>query len=583
MQQNDIKAYIIPSIDAHQSEYLPELWQRRAWISGFDGSAGDVVLTMEKGGLWTDGRYYVQANTQLPGSGIDLFKASDVGTPSIADFLNSELKSGEKVGIDPKLMPYNQMIKLQKELEQNGQVLTFISQNLVDAAWEDQPEMPDAPIAVHPVKYAGETVSQKLDRIRTTFTAKGCGAHVFSMLDAVAWTFNLRGKDVPFNPMFIAYAIITSKKAMLFTGLNKVSDAVREALGAEVEILPYSAFEEALKTLAKEQEMVWVDPDTTSYWILSTLEQETALYKAMSPVIKFKAIKNEKELDGYRAAHIRDGVAMVNFLYWLENAVPKGGVTELSVVKRLDQFRAEQDMYQGQSFGTISSYKIHGAIIHYSVTEESDIPLEAEGIYLIDSGGQYLDGTTDITRTVALSDVGDTEKEHFTRVLMGHINLDQTSFPKGTHGPALDTITRLPLWEMGLNFNHGTGHGVGAYLGVHEGPQAMNPNRGHGVPLEPGMILSNEPGFYKDGEYGIRIENLVNIVVDEARSQSGFEFYKFENATFCPIDLRLVKKSIMTEKQLQWLNDYHAQVWEKLSPLVEGDVKAWLKNATRAI
>jgi len=350
-----------------------------------------------------------------------------------------------------------------------------------------------------------------------------------------------------------------------------------------VDIYDYSEFDFHLTQLADKGEVVWIDGATTNYWIVSTLEEKCKLVNSMSPVIKFKAIKNEAELEGFRTCHIRDGVAMVNFLHWLEGSVPAGGITEMSAAEKLGDFRKQQDMFQGPSFGTISSYKVHGAIIHYSVTKESDIPLQPTGVYLIDSGGQYLDGTTDITRTVTLGDTTQSEKENFTRVLMGHINLNLTSFPKGTTGPALDTITRLALWEAGLNFNHGTGHGVGAYLGVHEGPQSINPNRGFTVPLEIGMICSNEPGYYKDGEYGMRIENLINVIRDDEKSNSELEFYTFANATLCPIDTRLVEKSLMTEKQINWLNKYHQEVWQKLSPFVEGDVKEWLQDATREI
>ncbi len=583
MQQQNIMAYIIPSIDAHQSEYVPELWQRRPWISGFTGSAGDVAITKDKGGLWTDGRYYVQAAQQLAGSGIDLFKASEKDTPGIATFLSGELEAGDKVGVDPTTFSFDQMQSLKKDLEQAGLQVVFTEENLVDSVWDDQPGLPDVPVKVHTLKFAGETVESKLERIRAEMAKNGSKAHVITMLDAIAWTFNLRGKDVDYNPVFIAYAIITENTAKLFTKLSRVPDEVRRFLGSTVEIIDYPEFENHLKQLADSRVKVWIDGATTNYWIVSTLAEKCPLVNSMSPVIKFKAIKNEAELEGFKACHVRDGVAMVKFLHWLEGAVPAGGVTEMSAADKLEAFRRELDMFQGLSFSTISSYKIHGAIIHYSVTEESDIPLSPTGVYLIDSGGQYLDGTTDITRAVTLGDVTAEEKDHFTRVLMGHINLNLTSFPKGTTGPALDTITRVVLWDAGLNFNHGTGHGVGAYLGVHEGPQSINPTRGFTVPLEIGMICSNEPGYYKDGEYGIRIENLVNVIRDKQKSGNDFEFYTFDYATLCPIDTRLVEKSLMSEKQIDWLNNYHQNVWEKLSPFVEGGVKEWLKQATQKI
>ena len=583
MRQENINAYIIPSTDAHQNEYLPALWQRRPWISGFSGSAGDVAVTLNKGGLWTDGRYYAQATEQLAGSGIDLFKASEKDTATIPVFLRDELKQGDKVGVDPKTFSFDEMQSLKKDLSQAGLELYFTEKNLLDSVWGDQPALPDAPIKVHTLKFAGESVESKLGRIRSEMKKNGSKAHVITMLDAIAWTFNLRGKDVDFNPLFVAYAIITPDSAKIFTKLSRVPEEVIKFLGNNVQLLDYPEFDHHLMRLAERADKVWIDGTTANYRIVATLEEKCSLVNSMSPVTKFKAVKNEAELDGFRSCHVRDGVAMVKFLHWLEGAVTAGGVTEMSAADKLEDFRKEQDMYQGQSFRTISSYKIHGAIIHYSVSEESDIPLAPTGVYLIDSGGQYLDGTTDITRTVTLGDTTVSEKEHFTRVLLGHINLILTTFPKGTTGSALDTISRLALWEVGLNFNHGTGHGVGAYLSVHEGPQSINPTKGFTAPLEIGMICSIEPGYYKEGEYGIRIENLVNVIRDDEKSNSEFEFYKFENATLCPIDTRLVEKSLMGEKQVNWLNSYHRDVWEKLSPFVEGDVKGWLRKATDEI
>ncbi len=582
MEQQNIAAYLIPSTDAHQSEYLPAIWQRRAWISNFDGSAGDVVITNDKCGLWTDGRYYAQAEEQLLDSGIDLYKTGEKTTRTISGFLAEYVDEGQAVGMDPKTFSAHQMLALKKDLDQAGLTIKLIEENLVDSIWEDQPQLPETPIHVHTLKFAGETVEDKLQRLRAAMELKGCDIHIITMLDAIAWLFNLRGKDVEFNPVFIAYAIVSKHGAQLFTKEEKITDEVRQHLGRSVEIHDYSLFKQRLAEWNKENIKVWLDGAATNYWIVSAL-QKCVIFDALSPVISFKAVKNSAELKGFFDCHVRDGVAMVKYLHWLEKAVIKGGVTEKSSAEKLESFRKEQDMYQGQSFRTISSYKIHGAIVHYSVSAESDIPLEARGIYLIDSGGQYLDGTTDITRTVALGSLTDQERENFTRVLMGHINLLLTSFPSGTTGPALDTISRLPLWQAGLNFNHGTGHGVGSYLGVHEGPQSINPAKAHTVPLEMGMICSIEPGYYKDKKYGIRIENLVTVVRDFEKSSAEFEFYKFENATFCPIDTRLIEKSIMSEDHIKWLNMYHKMVWEKLSPHLGSEAKQWLEDATQEI
>ncbi len=582
MKENELHAWLTPGTDAHQSEYVPALWQRRAWISGFTGSAGDVLITLDSGGLWTDGRYFVQAEQQLAGSGIRLMKMGRSDTPDMVDFLAQRLEEGQSVGIDPRTMSHRQALSFKQKVEQRGLKVRFMEDNLVDSIWDDQPELPDAPIRVHPLEFAGESVQDKLSRLRETMTKHKAEAHIITMLDAIAWLFNLRGSDVDFNPVFIAYAIVTMDKATLFIRPDKATTAVKEHLNGLVDIAPYNRFGSALEALAATGRRIWIDGDTTNHWIVRHF-RENPLVDAPCPVILFKAIKNQAELKGYKACHKRDGVAMVRFLHWLDNAVKEGGITEISAQEKLESFRRELDMYVGPSFATISSYKIHGAIIHYSATPESDIPLEPESIYLIDSGGQFLDGTTDITRTVALGPPSDEEKERFTAVLKGHIDLMLTSFVEGTTGSALDVIARRPLWELGLNYNHGTGHGVGAHLGVHEGPQSINPSKGFGVPLREGMLLSNEPGYYKDGAYGIRIENLVNVIKDEQRSSEDCAFYTFDYATLCPIDLRCVNKNMMEQKHIDWLNAYHQKVWETLSPHVEGAVKEWLRNATRNI
>jgi Xaa-Pro aminopeptidase len=582
MENQKISAYIIPGTDAHQSEYLPDLWKRREYISGFTGSAGDVVVTEKSAGLWTDGRYYAQASQQLTGSGIDLYRASEKETPNIPQFLVQNLKEGDVVGIDPTTFSYDQLILLKKDLGQNGLKISLSEDNLVDSIWTDQPSLPGFPIKVHSLRFAGESVESKLQRLREAMHNSGSNVHILSALDAIAWLFNLRGNDVNYNPVFISYAIITLQEARLFAIKDKYTDEIHQHLAQNVLLYDYHDFKEELDKINTNSNKVWFDGSSVNYWIANRLDK-CSLYNAPSPVIKFKAIKNETELKGFRECHVRDGVAMVNFLYWLEQKVPLGKVTEKSAAEKVAFFRSQQEMFQGPSFATISSYKIHGGIIHYTVTDESDIPLQPEGIYLIDSGGQYSDGTTDITRTISLGEPNSGQIDNFTRVLMGHINLCMVSFPKGSTGPALDTITRLPLWEAGKNFNHGTGHGVGSYLCVHEGPQSINPTKSFSVALEPGMICSNEPGFYKDGEYGMRIENLITVVRDDNRSDKGIEFYKFENATLCPIDTRLLNEDLMSPQQIQWLNDYHKNIWETLSPLLEDEVKKWLKKVTHGM
>jgi len=584
MKKYKIEAYIIPSTDAHQSEYVPALWQRRAWISGFDGSAGDVVVTRNTAGLWTDSRYFLQAETQLQGSGIELFKIGKPDTVSMIDFLKNELKAGQAVGIDPSLHSHNDALHMQKELALKGIELKYVEENLVDELWEDQPGLPEAPIMIWDEKYAGESAQSKLQRIRQRMEDEGVQVHVLTMLDAIAWTFNIRSTDVDYNPVAIAYAIITPDKAEIFTNLKKVNRQVKKALKGTAKFYEYEAFKKRLLKAVNKKTRVWLDGDTINAWIVQLVQKRKAeiLFKD-SPVTLFKAIKNKTELAGFRACHIRDGVAMVKFLHWLEKSVPEGGVTEMSAAQKLEELRAEQELFQGLSFETISAFNEHGAIVHYTSSAESDVELRAPGIYLIDSGGQYLDGTTDITRTIALGEPTAEQKDRFTRVLKGHIDLAMTSFPRGTQGIQLDTIARKPLWDIGLNYGHGTGHGVGAFLGVHEGPQGISYYRGIGVPLELNMICSNEPGFYKAGEYGIRIETLIHVVRDDRKSNDEFEFYKFETATLCPIDLKLVDTTLLSKEEIDYLNNYHERTFEALSPYLEGDELDWLDKHTKEI
>jgi Xaa-Pro aminopeptidase len=408
--------------------------------------------------------------------------------------------------------------------------------------------------------------------------AEAAEAHVVTQLDAIAWLFNIRGSDVAYNPVVIAYAVITPKEARLFIDRRKLGAAAKAALSKDAEILPYEDFPAHLAKLAARGR-VWVDETTASQWVTESLRGAKLILKP-SPVPLFKAIKNQTEAEGARRAQVRDGAAMVKFLYWLENEVPKGGVTELSAARLLEEFRSGQPLYRGLGFETISSYAVHGAIVHYAVSPETDITLKPEGLYLVDSGSQYWDATTDITRTVCLGEPTDEQRDRFTRVLKGVITLTTAAFPQGTMGPQLDILARQALWDAGLNYGHGTGHGIGAYLGVHEGPQSIAPARGFLIPLEPGMILSIEPGFYKDGEFGVRVENLGLVVRDEKRSTSALAFYTFETLTLCPIDVRLIKKELLTAEEIGWLDNYHTRVREALTPLLDAPEAAWLGRAT---
>ena len=582
MKKNKIKAYLVPSTDPHQSEYVPVMWERRKWLSGFTGSAGDLAITLKKTGLWTDSRYFLQAEHQLQNSGINLFKMGLPDVPTIPQWLKKELKAGDKVGFDPRLFSYNETQKLKSFLKEWRIKLTPIEKNLIDNIWQDQPPFPKNQIKPHPKKYAGRSIEEKLEMLRQQMKEEKVKAHILTTLDSIAWVFNIRGTDVEFNPVVIAYAIITPKKAMLFTDMEKITRAVRRHLGETVQVYDYDDFRKQLKKLAKSELKVWLDPNSVSYWIVDILKKDCDLFFKESPVTRLKALKNKTEITDAKAAHIRDGVAMVKFLHWLERTVPQGGVTEISASQKLEEFRQELDLYQGPSFETIAGYQEHGAIVHYASTPQTDVELKPRGIFLIDSGGQYLDGTTDITRTIAMGKPTAEQKDRFTRILKGHISLAMTRFPRGTAGNQLDTIARKPLWDINQNYGHGTGHGIGAYLNVHEGPQAISYYRGLGVPLEPGMIISNEPGFYKTGEYGMRVENLI-VVVEDKNGKTTNDFYSFETISFCPIDLNLIDKNLLSARELGWLNSYHKKVKELLSPYLNKDEKEWLTKATRQI
>ena len=582
MKEEGVQAYLVPSTDPHQSEYLPECWKRRMWISGFTGSAGDVVVTLDSGGLWTDGRYFLQAEEQLAGSGIDLYKMMTTGFPKLEEWVADTLKEGEKLGIDPRLLSLDGAHTLEKKLREKGVLIKYVQDNLIDRLWEDQPSPSKDPVRVLDDALTGENVADKLTRIREKMGGPGCSAHILSALDTIAWTFNLRGADIEFNPVFISYAVIEKEKAHLFIDTGKITDEVRRHLGNLVEVHPYEDIKGHLEGLSGREIKIWIDPKTVNKWIMLLLKGKAKFHRERSPVTDFKSRKNGTELQGMRDCQVVDGVAMVRFLKWLEGAVPGGGVTEISASDKLEAFRAEGDKFVGLSFSTISGYRGHGAIIHYTASAESDVELKAEGIYLVDSGGQYLNGTTDITRTMTLGKPTDEEREMFTRVLKGHIDLAMLRFPKGFCGKQLELPARASLWKVGKNYNHGTGHGVGHFLNVHEGPMMISP-RDQGVPLEVGNVLSNEPGYYKPDGYGIRIENLIACVKDEEFSTDDLTWLSFETITLCPIDLELVEPSMLTAEEREWFNSYHAEVYGTLSPHLDDAHREWLKSRTRTI
>lgn len=575
---NNIKAFIIPSTDPHLSEYVAPYWMSREWISGFTGSAGTAVILMDKAGLWTDSRYFLQAEKELEGSGITLYKEMLPETPSITKFLCQNLKPGESVSIDGKMFSVQQVEQMKEDLAPYQLQVNLFGDPLKNI-WKDRPSMPDAPAFIYDVKYAGKSCGEKVAAIRTELKKKGIFALFLSSLDEIAWTLNLRGSDVHCNPVIVSYLLVTQDEVVYFISPEKITQEVNEYLQEQqVSLRKYDEAESFLNSFAGEN--ILIDPKKTNYAIYSAINPACKVVRGESPVTLLKAIRNEQEIAGIHHAMQRDGVALVKFLKWLEASVLSGKETELSVDRKLHEFRAAQPLYMGESFDTIAGYKEHGAIVHYSATEESDVTLQSKGFLLLDSGAQYLDGTTDITRTIALGELTEEEKTDYTLILKGHIALAMAKFPAGTRGAQLDVLARMPIWSHGMNFLHGTGHGVGHFLSVHEGPQSIRMNE-NPVVLQPGMVTSNEPGVYKAGSHGIRTENLT-LVCKDKEGMFG-EYLKFETITLCPICKKGIIKDMLTAEEVKWFNDYHQTVYEKLSPSLNEEEKKWLLEATKAI
>ena len=575
---NNIKAFIIPSTDPHLSEYVAPYWMSREWISGFTGSAGTVVILMDKAGLWTDSRYFLQAEKELEGSGITLYKEMLPETPSITKFLCQNLKPGESVSIDGKMFSVQQVEQMKEDLAPYQLQVNLFGDPLKNI-WKDRPSMPDAPAFIYDVKYAGKSCGEKVAAIRTELKKKGIYALFLSSLDEIAWTLNLRGSDVHCNPVIVSYLLVTQDEVVYFISPEKITQEVNEYLQEQqVSLRKYDEAESFLNSFAGEN--ILIDPKKTNYAIYSAINPACKVVRGESPVTLLKAIRNEQEIAGIHHAMQRDGVALVKFLKWLEASVLSGKETELSVDRKLHEFRAAQPLYMGESFDTIAGYKEHGAIVHYSATEESDVTLQSKGFLLLDSGAQYLDGTTDITRTIALGELTEEEKTDYTLILKGHIALAMAKFPAGTRGAQLDVLARMPIWSHGMNFLHGTGHGVGHFLSVHEGPQSIRMNE-NPIVLQPGMVTSNEPGVYKAGSHGIRTENLT-LVCKDKEGMFG-EYFKFETITLCPICKKGIIKEMLTAEEVKWFNDYHRTVYEKLSPSLNEEEKKWLLEATKAI
>ena len=575
---NNIKAFIIPSTDPHLSEYVAPYWMSREWISGFTGSAGTVVILMDKAGLWTDSRYFLQAEKELEGSGITLYKEMLPETPSITKFLCQNLKPGESVSIDGKMFSVQQVEQMKEDLAPYQLQVNLFGDPLKNI-WKDRPSMPDAPAFIYDVKYAGKSCGEKVAAIRTELKKKGIFALFLSSLDEIAWTLNLRGSDVHCNPVIVSYLLVTQDEVVYFISPEKITQEVNKYLQEQqVSLRKYDEAESFLNSFTGEN--ILIDPKKTNYAIYSAINPACKVVRGESPVTLLKAIRNEQEIAGIHHAMQRDGVALVKFLKWLEASVLSGKETELSVDRKLHEFRAAQPLYMGESFDTIAGYKEHGAIVHYSATKESDVTLQSKGFLLLDSGAQYLDGTTDITRTIALGELTEEEKTDYTLILKGHIALAMAKFPAGTRGAQLDVLARMPIWSHGMNFLHGTGHGVGHFLSVHEGPQSIRMNE-NPIVLQPGMVTSNEPGVYKAGSHGIRTENLT-LVCKDKEGMFG-EYFKFETITLCPICKKGIIKEMLTAEEVKWFNDYHRTVYEKLSPSLNEEEKKWLLEATKAI
>ena len=576
--QEQIQAFIIPSTDPHLSEYVAPHWQSREWISGFTGSAGTVVVTAKDAGLWTDSRYFLQAARQLEGTCITLYKEMLPETPNIPEFLSAHLQEGDCVGIDGKMFSAEEVEHLQKELKKSGIRIKSIADPM-QLLWTDRPAMPLAPAFVYDTKYAGMSFTEKLPAVRQAMEAAGADSLLLSALDEIAWLLNIRGNDVHCNPVVVSYLLIEKDKVNYFVQPQKVTPELAEYFSANgISVHPYEEIGDYLNSFNAHS--ILMNPAKTNYAIYSAIRPGCLIINGASPVALLKAIRNKQEIAGIHAAMQRDGVALVKFLKWLDEAVPAGKETEISVDKKLHTFRAAQPLYMGESFDTIAGYKEHGAIVHYEATPETDVTLKPEGFLLLDSGAQYLDGTTDITRTIALGPLTEEEKTDYTLILKGHIALAMAVFPEGTRGAQLDVLARMPIWKERMNYLHGTGHGVGHFLNVHEGPQSIRMNE-NPVALQPGMVTSNEPGVYKAGSHGIRTENLVGTV--PAGEGMFGKYLKFETLTLCPICRKGIIKELLTAEEIGWLNDYHRTVYEKLSPDLNNDEKEWLKEACKAV
>lgn len=581
MRREKLDAFIFPSTDPHNSEYVPDRWKGREWISGFNGSAGTAVVTMHSAALWTDSRYFIAAADQLSGTEFQLMKLKIEGTPTISEWLGSELRevSSAQVGVDGMCNSAANVEVLVSDLRREGGITVRTNLDPLDIVWTDRPQIPASKVEIQPVELAGETVASKLTRIRKALRDLHADGMLMSALDDVAWTLNLRGTDVHCTPVFVSYLLISTTSATLYINKEKLTPEVEAHLESQgVKMAGYDDVRKGIKEYAEYN--ILLDPNETNY-TLSRLVDVQEVIRHKSPIPAMKAIKNEAEIRGYRSAMLKDGIALVKFLRWLKPAVEAGGQTEISIDKKLTSLRAEQPLFRDISFDTIAGYGAHGAIVHYEATPETDIPLEPHGLLLLDSGAQYQDGTTDITRTIALGPVSDYEKHIYTLVLKGHIQLEICKFPSGASGTQMDILAREAMWREGLNYLHGTGHGVGSYLSVHEGPHQFR-LEWVPAPFLENMTVTDEPGIYLAGQFGVRIENT--LLINHYKDTEFGKFLQFESLTLCPIDTTPVVKEELLPEEVAWLNEYHQHVYDVLAPHLddEGD-KEWLRKATMPI
>ena len=584
MKEKNIYAYIVPSSDYHQSEYVGDYFKSREFMSGFTGSAGTLIISMDEAGLWTDGRYFIQAEQELKDSGIKLFKMGEEGVPTIEEYLLEKLPKNSTLGFDGRVMSVKEGQSLANKLAFKGINIEY-KYDLVNDIWEDRCSLPTEKAFLLGVEYSGEGFSDKLSRIRAVMKEKKATTHILASLDDIAWLFNIRGRDVKSNPVVLSYAVISIDSVYLFIDKNKIGEDIRAELSKEnVQIKGYEEVYEFIKNI-DENEVVLIDTSKVNYAIYNNIPSNVQKIEERNPSILFKSIKNEIELKNIRNSHIKDGVAFTKFMYWLKNNIGKIEITEISATQKLEEFRREQDKFIEPSFSTIAAYKDHAAMMHYSATEESNYKLEPRDLFLVDSGGQYFDGTTDITRTIALGPIPENVRKDFTNVVRGMIRLSKAKFLYGCRGYNLDILARGPLWEEGIDYKCGTGHGIGFVLNVHEGPNGFRWKVREDIDdtciLEEGMVTTNEPGVYVENSHGIRIEN--EIVVRKAEKNEYGQFMDFEVITFAPIDLDAIDESLILKDEKVYLNNYHKQVYDKISPYLNEEEKQWLKTYTREI